>query len=69
MDSAARPSVATLSYKTDLEAIFGSEVFVGFTAATGSCFEQHYISSFYFSRDLLTGGIDTTVNEYLSAHD
>lgn len=68
MDSAARPSVATLSYKTDLEAIFGSEVFVGFTAATGSCFEQHYISSFYFSRDLLAGGIDTTLNEYLPAH-
>jgi hypothetical protein len=62
----ARPSTPTLSYKVDLESIMGQEVFVGFTAATGSCWERHEISSFYFHNDELIGGIDPSLDSFVS---
>lgn len=63
----ARPSTPTLSYKVDLESIMGQEVFVGFTAATGSCWERHEISSFYFHNDELIGGIDPSLDSFVSS--
>jgi len=65
----ARPSAPTLSYKIDLESIIAPDVFVGFTAGTGSCWERHEISSFYFHNDEVIGGIDPSGDTYVSAAD
>jgi len=59
-----RPSKAAFSRTLDLHAIIGSEVYVGFTASTGSCRELHSIHSFYFNNDLVPGGIDISEDTY-----
>ena len=66
-DTDSRPSRPILSHKVDLKTVIGSEVFVGFTAATGSCHEQHDVNSFYFHADQVGGGIDTSLDQYLTA--
>lgn len=63
----SRPTEATISHKVELESVFGDRVYVGFTAATGTCSEQHEILSFYFNNDELVGGIDTSLDSFVSA--
>lgn len=65
-DSPERPEEAALSYTTALEDELASQVYVGFTAATGSCTEQHDIRSFYFSNELVPGGIDLTSGSFVA---
>lgn len=60
----ARPAEPALSHKVDLEKVLGTEQFVGFTASTGTCFQQHDIFSLYFNTDNLLQGIDTSVESY-----
>jgi hypothetical protein len=64
-DSAARPSAALISHSLDVAAITGSDVYVGFSGATGNCNEQHEIQSLYFNSDLIAGGIDTSLDTYV----
>jgi hypothetical protein len=66
-DSASRPASALLTHTVDVTAITGSDIYVGFSAATGSCMEQHEIRSLYFHNDLLVGGIDPSVDTYVAA--
>jgi len=66
-DAAARPTAALLTHTVDVRSITGGDVYVGFSAATGSCHEQHEIQSLYFHSDLLPAGIDTTVDTYVAA--
>lgn len=63
--SPERPEEAALTYTTALEDELASQVYVGFTAATGSCTEQHDIRSFYFSNELVPGGIDLTSGSFV----
>ncbi len=63
--SPERPEEAAFSYTTALEDELASQVYVGFTAATGSCNEQHDIRSFYFSNDFIPGGIDLTSGSFV----
>jgi len=65
--TAARPSAAILTHKIDLEPVLSGEQFVGITASTGACWEQHDIYSLYFNSDNLVQGIDTTVEKYSMA--
>jgi hypothetical protein len=59
-----RPADPTLSYKVDLEKTLRTEQYVGFTASTGSCSEQHELLAMYFNVDYLPGGIDTSLDNY-----
>ena len=65
--TAARPATPTLSHKVDLEAALGSEQYVGITASTGACWEQHDVYSLYFNADNFVQGIDTTIEKYVMA--
>lgn len=65
-DDAARPSTPVLAHTIDLSKILKSDVFVGFSAATGSCHQQHLIKSIYFNRDNIEGGIDLSKNTYFT---
>ena len=65
-DDVARPSTPVLSHTLDLSKILKSEVFVGFSAATGSCHQQHLIKSLYFNRDSIEGGIDLSREAYFT---
>jgi hypothetical protein len=56
--SDARPEAALLSYTVELEPVLDSRSFVGFTAGTGECSQQHDILSFYFSKSFKSGGIN-----------
>jgi len=56
-DTVARPESALLDYTVDLTAIFGPDVFLGFTAATGGGYEKHDILGWYFSDQLQPGGL------------
>jgi hypothetical protein len=53
----ARPTEPILTYVHDLSSVFGQDVYVGFTGATGNAFSKHEIDSFYFNNNYLTGGI------------
>ena len=64
-DSSARPSAALISHSLDVTAITGTDVYVGFSGATGNCNEQHEIKSLYFNNDLIDGGIDTSLDTYV----
>lgn len=64
--SEERPSKPAFSRTLDLHQIIGSDVYVGFTASTGSCRELHSIHSFYFNADLVPGGIDLSEDTYVS---
>lgn len=66
--SAVRPAEPLLSYKIDLDAIFEDDVFVGFTAATGSCTEHHDILSLFFNGERVEGGLDTGSESFVTAH-
>ncbi len=63
-NSESRPSKAALSRSVDIKAVIGTAAYVGFTAATGICREQHAIHAFYFHKDLVPGGIDVTADSY-----
>jgi len=65
--SDARPSSPLLTHKIDLEKTLGAEQFVGFSAGTGTCIQQHEIFSMFFHADNLPRGIDTTLENYVSA--
>jgi hypothetical protein len=65
--SSSRPINATLSDTIDLESIFGRDVYIGFTAATGGSWSQYEVLSFYFNNDDMTGGITPNLYTYLSA--
>ncbi|MDO8915869.1 MAG: OmpA family protein [Coriobacteriia bacterium] len=53
----ARPSGASLTHTIDLSTVVGSDVYVGFTAATGGANEIHDVSAFYFNNAFVDGGI------------
>jgi hypothetical protein len=55
--SDTRPEAALVSHTVDLAPILDSRSFVGFTAGTGDCWQQHDILSFYFSKSFVAGGI------------
>jgi len=63
----SRPAEPLLSHKVDLENILGAEEYVGFSASTGTCRQQHDIFSMYFNADNLPAGIDTSVESYTMA--
>ncbi len=65
--SNTRPSAPLLSHKIDLEKTLATEEFVGFTAGTGTCLQQHEIFSFFFNAENLPRGLDTSVESYVSA--
>jgi hypothetical protein len=56
-DNTTRPEVALMRTQVDLTGVLDNKVFVGFSAATGSCNEQHDIKSFYFQNSFLKDGI------------
>jgi hypothetical protein len=56
-DNTTRPEVALMRTQVDLTGVLEDKVFVGFSAATGSCNEQHDIKSFYFQNSFLKDGI------------
>ena len=56
-DNTTRPEVALMRTQVDLTGVLDNKVFVGFSAATGSCNEQHDIKSFYFENSFLKDGI------------
>jgi hypothetical protein len=62
--TAQRPEEPILSYAINLEEQLNSAVFVGFTAATGGCRQQHEVQSFFFHNQSLAGGIDTSTTQY-----
>lgn len=64
-NSSARPANALIAYTVDLAAQgIPSDVYVGFTAATGGSYEYHDIMSWYFNSDYVTGGIDPVSQTY-----
>ena len=60
----SRPSAALLSHKIDLEKQLGAQQHIGFTGATGSCYEYHFVNSLYFHSGSLLRGIDTSLETY-----
>ena len=56
-DSSTRPGAPVLQSKVDLGSVLEKNVYVGFTAATGSCNEKHEIKSLYFHNDFIKNGI------------
>lgn len=59
----ARPSSATYTASADLDAVFDtSDVYFGFTAATGMEYQEHWIGSFYFDNQY--NPIDTSTHTY-----
>jgi len=65
--SNVRPASSILSHSLDLAANLSSDVYVGFSAATGGCWETHTIQSFYFNNDTVSGGIVPAETAYTSA--
>jgi len=63
-NNSARPASATLTDTIDLESVFGSDVYVGFTAAAGWAYADHEVLSFYFNNDYLPGGITPDTQTY-----
>lgn len=57
-DSNERPDVAMLESDISLAGILQDQVYVGISAATGVCKEQHDITSFKFHNAKLTNGIE-----------
>ena len=65
-NSKTRPDKAALEYKINISQYLNSnDVYAGFTAATGDCYEEHDIDSWYF--DSKYNPIDTTKNTYINA--
>lgn len=60
----SRPLAPLLSHKIDLEKQLAAGQHVGFTAATGSCYSNHYVNSLYFHAGSLLRGIDTSIESY-----
>jgi hypothetical protein len=59
-DSNERPAKPILRSQVDLSSVVGEKVFVGFSASTGTCNEQHVIKSLYFHGDFIKDGIAAT---------
>jgi opacity protein-like surface antigen len=59
-DSNNRPEKPTLRSQVDLSSVLADKVFVGFSASTGACNEQHVIKSLYFHDDFIKDGIAIT---------
>lgn len=56
-DSTTRPAEPVLRSMVDLSSVLEENVYVGFTAATGKCKEEHSLHSFYFHNDFIKTGI------------
>ncbi len=63
-----RPSSPLLSHKIDLEKELTSEQFVGFSAGTGTCIQQHEVFSMFFNADNMPHGLDTASETYVTAN-
>lgn len=59
-----RPASPTLTKTIDLSQYCGDEYYVGFTAATGSCYEAHKIGKWYFKNAYVPGGLSATSTSY-----
>lgn len=55
--SSTRPASPNLTHSINLEEVFGPDVYVGFTAATGGSWSEHEITRFYFNNDYVEGGL------------
>jgi hypothetical protein len=62
-DSNTRPSEPILKSQVDLSSVLDDKVFVGFSASTGGCNEQHVIKSLYFKDDFIKDGIVVTTKD------
>ena len=62
-DSTARPAEPVLKSKVDLATVLEDNVFVGFSAATGACREEHDIKSFFFQNGFVKNGITPSAKE------
>lgn len=56
-DSTSRPAEPVLQSKVDLSSVLEERVYVGFSASTGTCHEDHDIKSFFFHNDFIKAGI------------
>lgn len=59
-DSNSRPTDPALKSQVDLSSVLAEKVFVGFSASTGACNEQHVVKSLYFHDDFIKDGIAAT---------
>jgi hypothetical protein len=62
--SSQRPEEPILSYALDLAEVLASQVFVGFTSATGGERQRHEVHSFFFHNEFIPHGIDTSTTQY-----
>jgi LPXTG-site transpeptidase (sortase) family protein len=51
---------------TQLYNLIGQDLYVGFTASTGGSYENHFINSFYFNNDYISGGINPQTDTYVN---
>lgn len=56
-DGTTRPAEATMRTQVDLSGVLEDAVFIGFSASTGACNEQHEIKTLYFHNNYLKDGI------------
>jgi hypothetical protein len=59
-----RPEAPILAYTLGLAEVLASQVFVGFTSATGGDRQRHEVHSFFFHNEFMTNGIDTSTTQY-----
>lgn len=59
-DGPNRPIAATMRTQVDLSSVLADWVYIGFSASTGACNEEHIIKSFYFDNQFLKEGIRVT---------
>lgn len=59
-----RPSTALITYTVDLSDYIANDVYMGFTAATGGSSSNHYINSFFFNNERVTGSITPSTTTY-----
>ena len=62
--SSQRPEDPILAYTLGLAEVLASQVFVGFTSATGGDRQRHEVHSFFFHNEFMTNGIDTSTTQY-----
>ncbi len=62
-----RPAVSHLNYTINLGDVFPTDVYIGFSAATGGAWNNHDITSFYFNNEVINQGINLNTTSYLMA--